>query len=56
VLRHHWKKSFVLPKSVDCELLASSLSADGVLTVTAPVKCPPLEAPQLEIPIRVAST
>jgi HSP20 family molecular chaperone IbpA len=36
--QRHFKQQFLIPKSCDKESLASSLSADGVLTVTAPSK------------------
>ncbi len=54
VVRQQWKKSFVLPKSVDAENVTSSLSSDGVLTITAPKKPPTQPLEELKIPIKTA--
>ena len=49
--QRHFQQRFFLPKSCDKEALTSSLSADGLLTVTAPRKS--IEAPPAERKIEI---
>ena len=49
--QRHLQQRFILPKSCDKEALTSSLSADGLLTVTAPRKS--IEAPPAERKIEI---
>ena len=54
--QRHLQQRFFLPKSCDKEALTSSLSADGVLTVTAPSKAIKAAPSEKNIEIQINSS
>nr|CAD7398815.1 unnamed protein product [Timema poppensis] len=47
----HFLRRYLLPTDIEVKDVVSSLSSDGVLTVTAPKKLPPLPAGERSVPI-----
>nr|CAD7593162.1 unnamed protein product [Timema genevievae] len=47
----HFLRRYLLPADIEVKDVVSSLSSDGVLTVTAPKKPPPLPAGERSVPI-----
>nr|CAD7571295.1 unnamed protein product [Timema californicum] len=47
----HFLRRYLLPTDIEVKDVVSSLSSDGVLTVTAPKKSPPLPAGERSVPI-----
>ncbi|KAJ4433547.1 protein lethal(2)essential for life isoform X2 [Periplaneta americana] len=50
-ISRHFVRRYVLPKEIQVENVVSSLSSDGVLTVTAPKKCLPPACGERVVPI-----